>query len=151
MDFGGNYIPEDHIIIKTTHSFAFTNLRPFLPLHILVSPKASKARLFELTTEETADLFNTTRLALVALRDRCEGYTVNIQDGRCAGQKVFHVHVHIVPRNYGDLERNEGIYAPGALDALDRPERAYDVMMQEAVMLRETFVKVFKLEDVAFE
>jgi bis(5'-adenosyl)-triphosphatase len=143
MNFGGHHIPEDHIIVKTRHSFVFTNLRPFLPLHILVSPKSPKARLFELTAEETSDLFNTVRLALIALKDRCEGYTINIQDGECAGQKVFHVHVHILPRNYGDLERNEDIYAPGAIDAFNRPDRSYGIMKEETVMLRKAFERVF--------
>lgn len=146
MDFGEHTIPHDHVIVRTKHSFVFTNIRPFLPLHVLASPISRKARLHELSTEETADLFNTTRVVMKALEGLCDGFTLNVQDGECAGQTVFHVHVHIVPRVPGDLKRNNDIYKEGALDSLDRPSREYDEMKQEAARLRELVGKAFESE-----
>jgi bis(5'-adenosyl)-triphosphatase len=151
MEFGDHEIPEDHIIIMTQSSFVFTNIRPFLPFHILVSPKARKARIFDLTTEETFDLFNTVRLSLLALRDRCSSYTINIQDGIQAGQTVQHVHIHIVPRNSDDLRRNEDIYDKGAIDCEDRPNREYEVMKEETLLLREAFEGVFSVGGMPIE
>ena len=50
---------------------------------------------------------------------------VAVQDGPAAGQSVPHVHVHILPRSMGDLERNDDVY-----DALElwapREERTED-------------------------
>ncbi len=33
-----------------------------------------------------------------------------IQDGAAAGQTVFHVHVHVIPRKPGDFENNDDVY-----------------------------------------
>ena len=40
-----------------------------------------------------------------ALRDsglRCEGVNLFLADGEAAGQDVFHVHLHVIPRYAGD-------------------------------------------------
>lgn len=151
MEFGEHTIPLDHVIVKTRHSFAFTNIRPFLPLHILVSPLERKERLHELTSEETADLFNTARAAMAALKELCDGFTLSVQDGLSAGQTVFHVHVHIVPRVFRDLPRNDDIYEKGALDAADRPVRNYEEMKEEATRLRAIVERTFELENLQYE
>ncbi|KAM0675304.1 hypothetical protein GVAV_001129 [Gurleya vavrai] len=131
-------IPDDHIIKKTKLSFVFVNLRPFLKNHILVSPKRIVSSISDLTVNETNDLFNTVRLCTLALKQKYEGFTINLQDGKAAGQKVFHVHVHIVPRNINDLKRNDDIYLDGALDCI-RTNRSYDEMKNEADELRILF------------
>ncbi len=33
---------------------------------------------------------------------RCEGVTLALADGEAAGQEVFHVHLHLIPRYQGD-------------------------------------------------
>lgn len=151
MDFGQHVIPYDHVIVKTRYSFIFSNIRPFLPLHILVSPISRKARLHELTGDETSDLFNTARMAIIGLRKLCDGFTMSVQDGPCAGQTVPHVHVHIVPRISKDLERNDDIYNSGALDSTDRPTRGYEEMRNEALRLRRIIGDVFKEEGLYHE
>ena len=32
----------------------------------------------------------------------CEGVNMFLADGAAAGQEVFHVHLHVIPRNPGD-------------------------------------------------
>eukprot|EP00976_Prorocentrum_cordatum_P070289 1179868-Prorocentrum_minimum.AAC.4 len=36
--------------------------------------------------------------------------TFAIQDGAAAGQTVPHVHIHILPRKFGDFEKNDEVY-----------------------------------------
>ncbi|KAG5860210.1 fragile histidine family hydrolase [Encephalitozoon hellem] len=151
MEFGDNTIPYDHVIVRTRHSFVFTNLRPFLPLHILVSPISKKQRIYELTSDETSDLFNTARIAMKGLKGLCDGFTLGVQDGPCAGQTVSHVHIHIVPRVSGDLKRNDEIYEKGALDSVDRPTRKYDEMKREAEELKEIIGKAFDEEGLHYQ
>lgn len=43
-----------------------------------------------------------------------ESLTLAIQDGPAAGQSVPHVHIHCLPRRYGDFENNDEVY-----DAID--------------------------------
>lgn len=142
MKFGSNYIPEEHIIVKTKYSFIFTNLRPFLPYHILVSPISQKQFLSDLSKEEYIDLFECVRLSLKSLSLYGTSFTVSCQDGKEAGQSVSHVHIHIVPRNKNDLENNDLIYAKGALDII-RSDRTFEEMAEEALLLRKDFSKFF--------
>lgn len=138
--FENHPIPDEHIIYKSKLSFIFVNLRPFLPNHILVSPKRVVSRLSDLNVLETHDLFECVRLCTLAMEDISDGFTINIQDGKCAGQKVFHVHVHVVPRKSNDLENNDEIYRDGRLDCY-RVNRNYDEMKAECLKLRTLFAK----------
>ena len=79
-----------------------------------------------------------------------------VQDGMGAGQSVPHVHVHILPRYCGDLERNDDIYdqleswAPRDEMTLHKPkievpddserrDRTVDEMAEEALLYRSLF------------
>ena len=37
-----------------------------------------------------------------------DGYNIGVNCGEAAGQTVFHVHVHLIPRYDGDLEDPRG-------------------------------------------
>jgi len=58
-------------------------------------------------------------------------------DGPEAGQTVFHVHVHIIPRRPGDFENNDDIYRE--LDKKERVARTEEEMANEAAIYRELF------------
>lgn len=142
MDFGIHIIPKEHIMIKTEHTFIFVNIRPFLPYHILVSPIEKIQHLYDLSIEQTQDLFVCVHLALKALKPFGEDFTVSTQDGPAAGQTVNHVHVHIIPRRENDIENNNLIYAKGGLD-YSRRTRTNEEMGDEALYLRSLFEKTF--------
>jgi len=36
------------------------------------------------------------------------GYNIGINCGQSAGQTIFHVHVHLIPRYEGDIENPKG-------------------------------------------
>ena len=40
--------------------------------------------------------------ALRASQLQCEGVNLLLADGESAGQEVFHVHLHVIPRHAGD-------------------------------------------------
>lgn len=142
MKFGSFTIPEEHVISKTKFSYIYTNLRPFLPYHILVSPISCKPFLSDLTIEEYSDLFECVRLCLIGLKNYGTSFTISIQDGKEAGQSVPHVHVHIIPRNENDLIDNDMIYAKGALDII-REDRSFEEMADEVKILRKDFDILF--------
>lgn len=142
MDFGDHVIPREHVIIRTKFSFIFVNIRPFLPYHVLVSPIEKKQHLYELSKEQTEDLFLCVQMTLKALKPYGNDFTVSVQDGPAAGQTVSHIHVHVIPRNLNDLENNDLIYAKGALDYARRT-RKFEEMREEALSLRKLFEKTF--------
>jgi diadenosine tetraphosphate (Ap4A) HIT family hydrolase len=79
--------------------------RPVNEGHLLVVPRAHAAGLAELDPEIGGHMFQTARKLAAALRRsgvRCEGLNLFLADGSAAGQEVFHVHLHVLPRFSGD-------------------------------------------------
>ena len=100
------------IFIETEHCVAFTNIRCVVPGHVLVATKRSIARVEDMTTAETKDLFLAACKIAKVLDEYYEAKstTITVQDGEFAGQTVKHVHCHIMPRKPGDFEHNDEIY-----------------------------------------
>jgi histidine triad (HIT) family protein len=81
------------------------DIQPVNPGHLLVVPVAHAACLADLDPEAGADLFRLGHRLATALRRadlRCEGVNLLLADGEAAGQEVFHVHLHVIPRYRGD-------------------------------------------------
>ena len=98
------------VFFRTAHSFAFVNLKPILPGHVLVSPIRVVPRLRDLSPNEILDLFLTVQKVGNMVERVFKGSALNIatQDGEAAGQSVKHVHVHLIPRSYGDMDKRGG-------------------------------------------
>jgi histidine triad (HIT) family protein len=80
---------------------AFLDMQPINPGHTLVVPNAHAASLAELDLETGAHMFRVAQRLAGAVRRsgvRCEGLNLLLADGAPAGQDVFHVHLHVVPR-----------------------------------------------------
>ncbi len=83
----------------------FMDIQPINPGHMLVVPKEHSASLSELKPDIGAHLFKVAQhMAQVIRRSdvRCEGINIFMADGEAAGQDVFHVHLHVLPRYSGD-------------------------------------------------
>ena len=86
------------IVYQDAELFAFEDLAPQAPTHILICPRRHFASLNEATTEDAAMLG---RMQLVAAqlageRRIASGYRTVINNGRAAGQSVFHLHMHLL-------------------------------------------------------
>ncbi|PAV65628.1 hypothetical protein WR25_12320 [Diploscapter pachys] len=105
--YGLVYRP-DCIFYESRHCFAFVNLKPVLPGHIVICPKRVAERLTDLSDEETADLFVVAKKVQKMLEKHYNvtSSTLCVQDGADAGRTVEHVHVHILPRRPNDFGPN---------------------------------------------
>lgn len=77
------------------------DVHPVNPGHLLVIPKRHATSLDELSEETGAQLFRIGMRMQRAIRASglpCEGINFLLADGESAGQDVFHVHLHVVPR-----------------------------------------------------
>ena len=84
---------------------AFLDIRPVTPGHLLVVPNEHLVSLADVPATLTARLFGVARDLAGALRDsgiRADGVNLFLADGEAAGQEVWHVHVHVIPRFEGD-------------------------------------------------
>jgi len=90
---------------------AFMDIYPQTRGHLLVMPKGVKARnLLELPEEKVAPLMirvhRLTKAVAKALKP--DGVTVTQFNGEDAGQTIFHLHVHIIPRYAGQRLAGHG-------------------------------------------
>jgi len=79
-------------------TFAFHDINPQAPTHILIVPKKHIAGLKEATPED-ADIIGYCQLVAAKLareRDLENGYRTVYNVGPGAGQSVFHLHLHLL-------------------------------------------------------
>ena len=92
-------------VYEDSDVLAFMDIRPLTPGHVLVVPKVRARNLSELDPEIGAALFRVGQRIAAALRTsevNCDGVNLFLADGVTAGQEIFHVHLHVIPRTPGD-------------------------------------------------
>jgi histidine triad (HIT) family protein len=93
-----------HVVAADEHCVAFLDASPAAAGHTLVVPRRHVETLWDADDALVAALMLTTRQVAALLRDRLhpDGLTVRQNNGRASGQRVPHLHVHLVPRWEGD-------------------------------------------------
>jgi diadenosine tetraphosphate (Ap4A) HIT family hydrolase len=102
--------PEDWVASNAL-AFAIRDAFPVSPGHTLVVPRRLFASWFEATAEERAAIFelvDVVRHQLDASKNPPDGYNIGVNVGVAAGQTVFHLHVHVIPRYRGDVPDPRG-------------------------------------------
>ena len=85
------------MIYEDADVFAFEDINPQAPTHVLVCPKKHFASLEHATAEEEAALGKVALAAAKIARERNLGsYRTVINTGTGAGQTVFHLHLHLL-------------------------------------------------------
>ncbi len=110
------------VVYQDDDIMAFMDIRPVNQGHLLVIPRRHATDLAELDEQIGARCFTVAQRLAAGLRRsgvRCEGINLFLADGVAAGQEVFHVHLHVIPRYAGDGFRLIITYPPFPPD---RPE-----------------------------
>ncbi len=74
--------------------------------HSLIMPTRHVASFRDLTDEEWSAILHLAREQAAVLMQEdptIDGFNLGINDGLSAGQSIFHVHVHLIPRRKGDV------------------------------------------------
>ncbi len=93
------------VIARDRTCYAVLNRYPYTGGHLLVVPYKQSPDLNGLTDEEVADLWKLVRRCVNILQQemKAEGFNIGINLGRVAGAGIAeHLHIHIVPRWFGD-------------------------------------------------
>ncbi len=95
------------ILFETDHVLAMLDIRPIHWGHALVIPKIHCVDFLSVPEESFHDVMRAAQLVARAIVKtyNLEGFNVFSNNGRIAGQSVFHFHLHIVPRYPGDAVR----------------------------------------------
>lgn len=99
--------PDDETLVvhRGRETFVVLNLHPYSIGHLLVLPYREVPEPSDLTPSESTELWSTVTEAVAVLREeyRPDGVNVGLNLGRAAGGSVAgHLHVHVVPRWFGD-------------------------------------------------
>lgn len=102
--------PDREIILQSDLCYAVYDKYPVSNGHMLIIPRRHESDYFKLTAKEKTDLWNLVDIAKSHIEDNFypDGFNVGFNLGQAAGQTVFHVHVHVIPRYDGDMKRPEG-------------------------------------------
>jgi histidine triad (HIT) family protein len=92
-----------HKICEDDLTLAFMDVMPQADGHALVIPKAEAEDIFELAPDTLAATILTTQRVARAVRKAFDAPGVMIAqlNGPAAGQSVFHIHFHVLPRHAG--------------------------------------------------
>ena len=94
---------EASIIYEDEAVMAFLDIRPLNLGHTLVIPKAHYVDIFEMPEEQQCQVHAVSKRLSIAVKKatQADGISIIQQNGKAAGQDVFHFHVHVVPRFEG--------------------------------------------------
>ena len=98
------------------------DLGPASKGHALILPKSHAANIYELSDEMAAKAMILAKKMATAMTAalKCDGFNIVQNNGECAGQTVFHFHMHLIPRYKGD---QVGItWKQGELSEADKEE-----------------------------
>lgn len=96
---------DNGVVCRGELTFAVLNAYPYASGHLLVLPLRHLSDMAELTDDEAAELWGTTRRAVDALTVayRPDGLNLGANLGRAAGAGIpRHLHLHVLPRWSGD-------------------------------------------------
>lgn len=90
-------------VYEDRKTLAFMDVMPQAAGHTLVIPKEEVENIFDLSSDGAAALMATTQRVATAVKKGLEpqGLMIAQLNGAPAGQSVFHVHFHIIPRSAG--------------------------------------------------
>jgi histidine triad (HIT) family protein len=117
------------VVLDTADVIAFMDLRQHPRGHVVLIPKQHLRDINELD-----DATGAAMIAAIARISRAvtralapDGLNISSSNGKAAGQEVFHVHFHILPRWEGDGVLR--VYAP-------TPETSRDELDSQAALIR---------------
>ena len=104
------------LIYEDNSVMAFLDIRPLNMGHTLVIPKAHYVDIFDIPEADLKAVHVISKQVALAVKEvtNADGISVIQQNGKPAGQDIFHLHVHVVPRfdgqqlpRFSDLELAE--------------------------------------------
>jgi histidine triad (HIT) family protein len=106
-----------HKIYEDEDTLAFLDIMPRSDGHALVITKEEACDLFDVSPEALAKLMAVVQKLAPLIKDAmgADGVLIAQFNGAAAGQTVFHLHVHIIPRKEGtELKPHAGKMADQA-------------------------------------
>ena len=107
-----------HCIYEDQHTVAFMDVMPQAPGHVLVVPKAPSRNILDADSATLAHDITVVQKVAKALEEvfDADGVFIAQFNEPAAGQTVFHLHFHVIPRHEGvALKPHSGKMEDGAV------------------------------------
>lgn len=90
-------LPAD-IVFENERIIAIKDIHPIAPVHLLIMPKKEIPDVQSLTEEDYGLLAEIVKVAqsLAEEYEVAEGYRLLTNNGKAAGQTIFHLHFHLI-------------------------------------------------------
>lgn len=95
------------VIASNSDAFARLDNFPLADGHVEIVPVRHVTSVFDLSPREMRGLWDLASEVRGQLGE-CDGYSLGINDGCAAGQTIPHMHLHIIPRRFGDVPNPRG-------------------------------------------
>jgi histidine triad (HIT) family protein len=91
------------IIYEDETVIVFLDIRPLNIGHTLVIPKKHYVDIFDIPENQLSQVHKVAKQVSLAVKKatNADGISIIQQNGKVAGQDIFHLHVHVVPRFEG--------------------------------------------------
>jgi len=98
-----HHLPAE-VLYENDHVIAILDINPIHFGHALVIPKTHCLDFLSIPETDLHDVLHATQIVARAIVKslKLEGFNIFSNNGRIAGQSVFHFHMHITPRYPGD-------------------------------------------------
>ncbi len=88
------------VVYEDDNFISFMDIRPVNIGHAIVMPKKHYPDLLSMPEDEVADLFRIVHKIAHKVKEttKADGILIMQSNGKAAGQDIFHIHVHVIPR-----------------------------------------------------
>lgn len=100
----------DNVFIQGKLGFVRWDSYPVNEGHALVIPYRHVDSYFDVTDQEKQELWSLVDKGKQVIENlyHPHGYNIGINIGCWAGQSIFHMHIHLIPRYRGDMDNPKG-------------------------------------------
>ncbi|MCK5027482.1 MAG: HIT domain-containing protein [Candidatus Pacebacteria bacterium] len=87
-------------VYEDEHVYAFLDINPINVGHTLVIPKEHCADIHDIPEDTLQHIMSVVKKLSTAIKKSTEldGINISMNNGKAAGQIIFHSHIHIIPR-----------------------------------------------------
>jgi diadenosine tetraphosphate (Ap4A) HIT family hydrolase len=98
------------VILENAFAYVRWDVNPVNRGHALVIPRRHVASWFDTTAAERESILDLANDACREVQRQYspDGWNLGINVGEAAGQTIFHVHLHLIPRYRGDVDDPRG-------------------------------------------
>ncbi|HEY0865548.1 MAG TPA: HIT family protein [Lacunisphaera sp.] len=96
---------QEGIVYRDEMVVAFLSIGPRNPGHVLIVPMAHAEGFLEVPADTMHAMTDTARRIAGAIKRtdlKMDGFVLQMNTGKAAGQSVFHAHLHLIPRYEGE-------------------------------------------------